>query len=559
MTASLLIAFVSRRKLADARIDVVAGRARRAQREVGRCRFRRRGPSPRPAVEEFPPTARWSSITAAASSQSRAPARRAADRGQAHFIGVGIGGGPGLESLAAATGGYATTIDLADDVGWRAFDLIAALHTPRVTGLEARLVDASGALVPAAVYVKTPQLADGEELELVAKLAGGNAPIAVELTGTLGGAAGAARRARDHVTFRLPAAVVGAAAHPACSWRSVVVRRARRRRNQAERAVAAVRHGGPSADRSRFAAARRAIRRRSSLASTPAVAARRCSCSDDAMYDAGSRRAPVTRGRVRVPAESASSSRWSERRARRRTMRRPLQIFYNTGYYDPGMLDGDGFGMDRRFRSSNENRFEFSATRGDLGLGRSSGPMLVPAESKQAAARQRAQSVARLTARWPSRWWRQQAEKSDGKEPAGVRRRRLTGGLGSRGHGMSGSPGQRFASISGKLGKMPTGEPGAPASAIRHGSAVRPIRLDDLTAFVRPHAGRRQAMARNQVSAGGARMRSTTARALGRRVRRCRQVCIAGATTDRRGWQSPVRLRHANWISRRPPRSAAPR
>ncbi len=111
--------------------------------------------------------------------------------GKAHFIGVGVGDGPDtqtLETLAGATGGYATTIDLADDVAWRAFDLIAALHTARVTGVEARLVDASGAHVPAALYLKSPQLADGEELELVAKLAGGKTPAAVELTGTLSGA-----------------------------------------------------------------------------------------------------------------------------------------------------------------------------------------------------------------------------------------------------------------------------------------------------------------------------------------------------------------------------------
>ena len=118
-------------------------------------------------------------------------ALRAQLAGRAQFIGVGVGDGPDtqtLEALAAATGGYAALIDLADDVRWRAFDLVAALHTPRVTGLAARLVDASGALVPAAAYVRSPQLADGEELELVAKLAGGGTPVAVELTGTLGGA-----------------------------------------------------------------------------------------------------------------------------------------------------------------------------------------------------------------------------------------------------------------------------------------------------------------------------------------------------------------------------------
>jgi len=116
---------------------------------------------------------------------------RAKLTGKAHFIGVGIGDGPDtqtLESLAAATGGYSTTLDLADDLGWRAFDLVAALHTPRVAGLEGKLVDAQGTHVPATVYIKTPQLADGEELELVAKLASDLTPAVVELTGTLEGA-----------------------------------------------------------------------------------------------------------------------------------------------------------------------------------------------------------------------------------------------------------------------------------------------------------------------------------------------------------------------------------
>lgn len=110
--------------------------------------------------------------------------------GKAQFIGVGIGDGPDtqtLHALAAATGGYATTIDLADDLAWESFDLVAALHTPRVTGLSAKLVDAAGAHVPSTLYVKTPQLADGEELELVGKLASTTKPVAAIVSGTLDG------------------------------------------------------------------------------------------------------------------------------------------------------------------------------------------------------------------------------------------------------------------------------------------------------------------------------------------------------------------------------------
>ena len=111
--------------------------------------------------------------------------------GKARFIGVGVGDGPDtqtLEALAAATNGYATTIDLADDLGWRAFDLVAALHTSRVTGLAGRLVDASGALVPSTLYLRSPQVTDGDELEIVTKLAGSGTPVALELTGTMDGA-----------------------------------------------------------------------------------------------------------------------------------------------------------------------------------------------------------------------------------------------------------------------------------------------------------------------------------------------------------------------------------
>ena len=111
--------------------------------------------------------------------------------GKARFVGVGIGDGPDtqtLHALAAATGGYATTIDLADDLAWRAFDLVAALHTARVTGLAARLVDAAGRPVPATSYLASAQLADGEELELVARLDGDAAPAAIELTGMRDGA-----------------------------------------------------------------------------------------------------------------------------------------------------------------------------------------------------------------------------------------------------------------------------------------------------------------------------------------------------------------------------------
>jgi tetratricopeptide (TPR) repeat protein len=115
---------------------------------------------------------------------------RAKLAGKARFVGVGVGDGADtqtLDALAGATGGYATTMDLADDLRWRAFDLVAALHTARATGVSARLVDGNGRAVPATLYLRSPQLADGEELELVAKVSGDGAPAAVELDGSLAG------------------------------------------------------------------------------------------------------------------------------------------------------------------------------------------------------------------------------------------------------------------------------------------------------------------------------------------------------------------------------------
>ncbi len=136
-------------------------------------------------------------------------ALRAKLAGKAQFVGVGLGDGVDtrmLAGLAAATGGYATTIDLADDLDWRALDLVAALRTSRITGLAAKLVASDGSDVaatagtsppPAAppnggavqstAFVRSPQLADGEQLELVAKLTGKAAPAAVLVTGTRDG------------------------------------------------------------------------------------------------------------------------------------------------------------------------------------------------------------------------------------------------------------------------------------------------------------------------------------------------------------------------------------
>jgi tetratricopeptide (TPR) repeat protein len=111
--------------------------------------------------------------------------------GKATFVGVGIGDGvdtPTLAALADATGGSVYAMDLADDLAWRSFDLVASLYTSRVTGLAASLIDARGQVIAGEAYLRAGQLGDGEELELVARVPGSTEVAAVKLTGRRDGA-----------------------------------------------------------------------------------------------------------------------------------------------------------------------------------------------------------------------------------------------------------------------------------------------------------------------------------------------------------------------------------
>lgn len=105
--------------------------------------------------------------------------------GKATFIGLGVGDGADLTTLSAladATGGVAAAIDLGDDLGWRALDLVAALYTARITGLTAQL-DGPGADVDALLLRR--QVAAGEDIELVVKLPARDDLRAVTLRGQL--------------------------------------------------------------------------------------------------------------------------------------------------------------------------------------------------------------------------------------------------------------------------------------------------------------------------------------------------------------------------------------
>lgn len=132
-------------------------------------------------------------------------ALRATLTGKATFVGVAVGERMDdrvLRGLAAATGGIVSHMNPGDDLAWRAYDLVAALETPRVVDLQASLHGVGDTQVPGEdVFVSAEQLADGEELTVVARL-GGARPTALDLRGTVHGAPWSARielpAARDH-------------------------------------------------------------------------------------------------------------------------------------------------------------------------------------------------------------------------------------------------------------------------------------------------------------------------------------------------------------------------
>ena len=117
---------------------------------------------------------------------------RDAVAGKATFIGVGIGDGsdmPTLSALADATSGMALHVDLGDDLAWRALDLVAALYTPRVTGLVATLETAGGQVRDddVSAYLRSAQVAAGEDVEVVVRAPARADLTALVLRGMVGG------------------------------------------------------------------------------------------------------------------------------------------------------------------------------------------------------------------------------------------------------------------------------------------------------------------------------------------------------------------------------------
>jgi hypothetical protein len=127
--------------------------------------------------------------------ERRLDALRDQVRGRLQFVGVGIGTGvdvSNLQNFAAATDGYATQMDLGEDLSWRTFDVIATLHTARAAQVKVTAIDASGTPVPGIVgHVRDAQLAEGEELEWVGMSAISSKPtalpVALLVTGVVAG------------------------------------------------------------------------------------------------------------------------------------------------------------------------------------------------------------------------------------------------------------------------------------------------------------------------------------------------------------------------------------
>ena len=91
------------------------------------------------------------------------------------FVGVGVGKKVDslfLQSAADQTGGMFTTINPDEDIDWRVFDMLAALNTPRITGIRVTLKDSAGKKVApnkAIAYPSSRSLSEGETLTIVAR------------------------------------------------------------------------------------------------------------------------------------------------------------------------------------------------------------------------------------------------------------------------------------------------------------------------------------------------------------------------------------------------------
>ena len=103
------------------------------------------------------------------------------------YVGVGVGkrwNRSLMKAAADGSGGYFTQINPDEPVGWRAFDLLATLNTPRLLNIR---VEATGNKL--AFLTDAAAVAQGEELCAVARAAGKESswPASVVVSGTLDG------------------------------------------------------------------------------------------------------------------------------------------------------------------------------------------------------------------------------------------------------------------------------------------------------------------------------------------------------------------------------------
>lgn len=108
------------------------------------------------------------------------------------FIGVAIGDGVDrtrLDALANATGGFTVSVGEGEDLGARAFDLVATSYTRCLSNLEAQVVDGAGKPVLGALAELGSRIVcDGERADVIARLPMSATAASVRLRGELDGA-----------------------------------------------------------------------------------------------------------------------------------------------------------------------------------------------------------------------------------------------------------------------------------------------------------------------------------------------------------------------------------
>lgn len=109
------------------------------------------------------------------------------------FIGVSIGDGVDrtrLDTLANATRGFTVAVGEGEDLGARAFDLVATSYTRCISNLEAEIIDESGKRALGAVAELGSRIVcDGERADVIARMPASTRATSVRLRGELDGAA----------------------------------------------------------------------------------------------------------------------------------------------------------------------------------------------------------------------------------------------------------------------------------------------------------------------------------------------------------------------------------